>query len=148
MVIRQAQAKDISDIQSCAEEAYAQYVAAIGKKPAPMVADFVPLIAAKHVHVFVDKVDSLLGFVVFFPKADHMFLENVALRQDATGKGVGKQLIGYCETQAKQAGLGRVRLYTNEKMTANLSLYPHLGYRETHRKKEDGFNRVFFEKTI
>jgi hypothetical protein len=33
-------------------------------------------------------------------------------------------------------------------MTANLSIYPRLGYTETGRRTEDGFNRVYFEKTI
>ena len=41
-----------------------------------------------------------------------------------------------------------MRLYTNEKMTANLSIYLRLGYTETGRRIEDGFKRVFFEKLL
>ncbi|MEQ9160672.1 MAG: hypothetical protein RLO10_10775 [Roseovarius indicus] len=41
-----------------------------------------------------------------------------------------------------------MQLYTNEKMVANLSIYPHLGYAETDRRTEDGFNRVYFEKRV
>ncbi len=37
---------------------------------------------------------------------------------------------------------------TNEKMSQNLSIYPHLGYVETGRRIEDGFNRVYFEKKL
>ena len=146
--IRRAQAKDEPAVRQCAEEAYEQYVAAIGKKPAPMVANFVSLIASEHVYVADDLDDDLLGFIVFFQKGDHMFLENVAVRRNATGRGVGKRLIAFCEEIAKDANLGSVKLYTNEKMTANLSLYPHLGYQETERRREDGFNRIYFEKTI
>ena len=146
--VRRAQAGDEPAVRQCAEEAYEQYVAVIRKKPAPMVADFASLIASEHVYVAVDLDDDLLGFIVFFQKDDHMFLENVAVCQNATGRGIGKQLISYCEATAKDANLGSVHLYTNEKMTANLSLYPHLRYQETERKKENGFNRIFFEKTI
>ena len=37
---------------------------------------------------------------------------------------------------------------TNEKMTENLTLYPRLGYCEVARRTEDGFNRVYFQKTL
>lgn len=35
-----------------------------------------------------------------------------------------------------------LHLYTNEKMTENLSIYPKLGYVEVGRRTENGFNRV------
>ena len=146
--VRRAQIKDEPAVRQCAEEAYEQYVAAIGKKPAPMVADFASLIASEHVYVAVDVDDDLLGFIVFFQKGDYMVLENVAVCRNATGTGIGKRLLAFCEATAKEANLGSVHLYTNEKMTGNLSLYPHLGYQETDRRTEDGFNRIFFEKTI
>ncbi|WP_424831413.1 GNAT family N-acetyltransferase [Ruegeria sp.] len=146
--IKRAQTKDEPAVRQCAEEAYEQYAAAIGKKPAPMVADFASLIDSEHVYVAVDLDDDILGFIAFFQRGDHMFLENVAVRRNATGRGVGKRLIEFCEEVAKDANLGSVKLYTNEKMTENLSLYPHLGYQETERRREDGFNRIFFEKTI
>jgi len=56
--------------------------------------------------------------------------------------------MAYCGAAARASGARAVRLYTNEKMTANLSLYPHLGYAETHRAVQDGFARVFFEKQL
>ena len=133
-------------IRDCAARAYARYVAAIGRKPAPMVAGFAAQIAAGHVHVATDAAGRLEGFIVFLPVADHMFLENVAVEPSASGRGVGKSLVGFCEAEARRLGLAAVRLYTNEKMTDNLSIYPHLGYVEIDRRTEDGFNRVFFEK--
>ena len=62
-------------------------------------------------------------------------------------RGVGKALIGFCENAARQRGMN-VHLYTNEKMTDNLSIYPKLGYVEVARRSEDGFNRVYFEKAL
>ena len=147
-MIRQAVTEDEAAIRACAESAYARYVAAIGRKPAPMVADFAAQIAAGQVHVATDEGDGMQGFVVFFPKQDHMFLENVAVQPTAAGRGIGKSLIRFCEEEARRLGLGAVHLYTNEKMTENLSIYPHLGYTEVGRRTEEGFNRVFFEKRL
>ena len=146
--IRQAQKRDEPAIRSCAENAYDQYVAAIGKKPAPMVADFRSLIASGHAYVAVDAGADVVGFIIFYQEGDHILLENVAVRSDATGRGIGKRLIKFCETEAKRSKATSVKLYTNEKMTENLSIYPHLGYQEIERRREDGFNRVFFEKPI
>lgn len=119
--IRQATPEDVSAIRACAEDAYQQFVEAIGRKPAPMVADFPSLIAQGCTHVAVDANDNVMGFVVFFPEGESILLENVAVHSDAVGKGVGKRLIAFCEQQARA-----ITLYTNEKMTGNLSLYPHL----------------------
>lgn len=146
--IRLAQAADESAVRECAEDAYEQYVAAIGKKPAPMVADFASLIASGFVHVAAERQVNVVGFIVFFQQGDSILLENVAVRSDAAGRGIGKRLIAFCETEAERSGATSIKLYTNEKMTGNLSIYPHPGYRETERKTDDGFNRVFFEKLI
>lgn len=147
-MIRTAIASDEAAIRFCAETAYQRYVAAIGRKPAPMLADFAAQIAEGHVHVACAGDGALLGFIVFFARHDHMLLENVAVLPAAAGRGIGRQLIAFCEQAARQQGLERVELYTNEKMTENIFLYPHLGYREVDRRSEDGFNRVFFAKNL
>lgn len=33
-------------------------------------------------------------------------------------------------------------------MTENLDYYPRRGYRETHRGEQDGYQRVYFTKTL
>lgn len=146
--IRPAQGADVEAVRACAHDAYEQYIAAIGHKPAPMTADYAGLIASGHVHVATDAQSDVLGFIVFYPDGSDMMLENIAVHSEATGRGIGKRLIGFCESSAKQSGLNAVRLYTNEKMIENLSIYPHLGYREIERRTEQGFNRVFFVKDI
>ena len=145
-MIRKAVTTDEAAVRQCAENAYVRYVAAIGRKPAPMVADFAAQIASGHVHVAVGGDGRLQGFVVCFRRDDHMFLENVAVEPAAAGRGIGKSLIAFCEAEARRLGLGAVHLYTNLKMTENLSIYPRLGYVEVARRSDDGFDRVFFEK--
>lgn len=113
-----------------------------------MGADFAGQIAAGHVYVAVDEQGAFQGFIVFFEEDGAMFLENVAVMPSAAGRGIGKTLIGFCEAEARRLRLQSVRLYTNEKMIENLSIYPKLGYLETDRRTEDGFNRIFFEKRL
>ena len=147
-MIRQAIASDEPEIRECAEQAYAQYVPLIGRKPAPMVADFATQIAEGEVFVATDDQDGFQGFIVFSAEGRRVLLENVAVLPRAVGRGVGKALINFCENAARERGIGAVFLYTNEKMTENLSIYARLGYAEVGRRIEDGFNRVYFEKVL
>ncbi len=148
MKIRKANETDEDGVRTCAEDAYEQYTALIGKKPAPMAADFKRQISDGLVHVVINLQGEIEGFIIFFPRDGYMFLENVAVKVSVAGQGLGKLLIMLCENEARRLGLRAVQLYTNEKMTQNLTIYPHLGYREIGRREEDGFNRVYFEKRL
>jgi ribosomal protein S18 acetylase RimI-like enzyme len=145
--IRSATAGDLADIQSCARAAYAVYVERMGKEPAPMIADFASQIELGQVQAALCE-SSFAGYVVFYCEGDHLHLENVAVVPAHAGKGIGKKLVAYVEQAAREKGLAAVELYTNEAMTENLAMYPTLGYIETERKQQDGFNRVFFRKPI
>lgn len=147
-MIIQAQIDDLEAIKRCAELAYEPYIAAIGRKPAPMVADFAKLIFEKKVYIKKDGEQKLTGFIVFYPQNNAMHLENVAVMPFAHGKGIGRALMDYCEDQSRALGYEEVELYTNEKMRANLAIYPRLGYVETDRRIEDGFHRVYFRKKL
>jgi ribosomal protein S18 acetylase RimI-like enzyme len=147
-MIRQAEANDEPAIRDCAEQAYARYVPLMGRKPAPMLADFAAQIAAGKVYVAADDEDALQGFIVFYAEDGHIHLENVAVLPRAAGRGIGRALIGFCEYAARQRSLNAVHLYTNETMTDNLTIYSRLGYVEVARRTKDGFNRVYFEKIL
>ncbi|MCP4328624.1 MAG: GNAT family N-acetyltransferase [Alphaproteobacteria bacterium] len=147
MRIAQADRAHLRDIERCARAAYEKYVAHIGREPAPMVADFARLIEDGHVWVATDD-HGLAGFVIFYRRGDHLHLENVAVFPNRQGEGIGTILVRHVEDAAEREGLAAIELYTNEKMTENLDYYRRLGYRETGRREEDGFNRVFFRKEI
>lgn len=147
-VIRPARPDDAPAIQACARQAYGRYVLRIGRPPAPMAADYAALIAAGDVHVATGADGGFLGFIVYRAAGRDLLLENVAVLPGAAGRGIGKALIAHCEQAARAQGAAAVRLYTNAKMTENLALYPRLGYTETARRSEDGFERVYFEKRL
>ena len=151
MPIRMAATGDIDGVQACAQAAYALYVPRIGKKPAPMVADFAAQIDAGQVYV-VEASGAVAGFIVLYsrgdPWGDHLHVENVAVVPDRQGQGLGGALLAFAEDEARRRGLAAIELYTNVKMTENLALYPRLGYRETGRREEAGFSRVFYRKEV
>jgi len=60
-----------------------------------MVADFGAAKADGNLYISTDKADRLTGYVVFYPLADHMHLENVAVHPDHQGRGIGSRLIEF-----------------------------------------------------
>ena len=146
-MIRPATPSDIPAIKQCAKLAYQQYVVRMGKKPAPMVADFSSQLASHRIDVYANE-DSIDGYIVLQDQGAALMLENVAVFPSKTGNGIGRALINHAMTIAKLENFSRVILYTNEKMHENLTLYPKLGFIETHRITEDGFNRVYFEYSL
>lgn len=147
VALRLALASDARPARAIAEAAYAPYVPLIGRRPIPMEADFEGQIAKGQVHV-AEEAGTVLGYIVFYESGGTMLLENIAVAPEATGRGIGRALIAHCEAEARRLGLPAIVLYTNAKMTANLALYPRLGFVEIERRHEHGFDRVFFRKTL
>src|SRR5262245_7747043 len=112
-----------------------------------MRADYTARLAAREIWV-ADGDGGPVGVLVMRPLATSLLLENVAVSPALQGQGIGRSLISFAENHARSLGLGEVTLYTNERMTENLRLYPSLGYVEVDRGVEDGFERVFFRKTL
>jgi len=81
-------------------------------------------------------------------RREALLLESVAVLPAFQGRGIGRSLIAFAEEHARRLDLSAVELYTNERMTENLRLYPALGYEETGRATQAGFARVFFQKRI
>ena len=147
MRIRQATADDCAQVESIVARAYGRYVAAMGQKPGPMLDDYARRIADGE--VFVAEADGVVSGILVLIDADGaLLLDNVAVAPEAQGKGVGKALIAFAEAEAARRSYRKIRLYTNVAMTENLTLYPRLGYRETHRVTEKGFDRIYFEKEV
>ena len=146
-MIRRARPDDAPAIAAIAVAAYRIYVTRIGREPAPMVADFPAQIAAGEVHVL-EAERGLQGFIVLRAAADHLFVENVAVRPARQGKGDGRRLMAFAEATARRLDLPAIRLYTNVKMTENLPFYERLGFAEVERRREDGFDRVYFRRSL
>lgn len=147
LTLRLATPSDVPAITALVRAAYLLYVDRIGREPAPMGADYAAAVAASQVRLaFRD--EQLLGVLVTEVHDDHLQIENVAVAPGQQGTGIGARLLDAAEEQARALGLGELRLYTNARMTENLSYYPRRGYREVARRVEDGFDRVYFSRTL
>lgn len=126
-----------------ARDAYSIYLERIGRPPAPMEADYVAVIKDSESWVAEDD-SGLVGMLVLRPASDHILLDNIAVRTDRQGQGVGSMLLAKSEDRARELLVPEVRLYTNVKMTENIGYYERHGYVLTHVGSADGFQRAYF----
>jgi ribosomal protein S18 acetylase RimI-like enzyme len=146
-VIRRASEPDTQEIERIVSAAYKHYVSRIGKSPAPMTDDYRELVCHGNVWVLTLGAE-IAGLVVLKRESDYMLLDNVAVKPDHQGSGFGRQLIEFAEARARQCGYDEIQLYTNALMHENLAMYAKLGYQEFSRRRDSGFDRVFFRKSI
>jgi len=147
-MIRCARPADRAAIERIVRAAYGLYVERIGKPPGPMLDDYTALISDGRVSVLEEADRTMAAIIVLLPEPDHLLLDNIAVRPDRQGQGLGRRLIAFAEEQARRLGHSEVRLYTHEKMTENIALYTRLGFVETGRGQQAGYDRVFMTKRL
>jgi len=145
--IRPAAESDLATVQNIVRDAYEHYIIRIARKPGPMLDDYAALIEKGCVYV-ADRDGATIGMIVLIPQTDAMLLDNVAVAPEAQGTGLGRQMLSFAEQKAREAGLGVIKLYTNEAMVENIALYSRKGYVETHRLNEKGLRRVYMRKCL
>ena len=147
-MIRRARPEDRETAEAIVRDAYSIYIPSIGKPPGPMLDDYATLIAEGAVSVLEDANGAIAALMVLLPKTDHLLLDNIAVRPDRQGQGLGRQLIAFAEAEARRLGHAELRLYTHATMTENIALYTRLGFIETGRGHENGYYRVFMTKRL
>ena len=146
-MIRPALPSEADAVRGLVREAYAHYVARLGREPGPMGDDYAERIADGQVWVLEEECE-LVGVVVLTERPESYLLQNVAVAPAAQGKGYGRRLIAFAEDEAKRRGYDEVQLYTHVLMVENIALYEHLGFREIGRIHEQGFDRVYMAMTL
>ena len=145
--IRSAAADDMAAVQRVVHAAYAPYVARIGKPPGPMLDDYAARIAAGQVWVAEDAA-GVAGVLVLEQRAEGLLLDNVAVDPACQRRGIGRAMIDFGETEARRRGWHEIRLYAHALMTENQALYRRIGFVETARISEKGFDRVYMAKPL
>lgn len=147
MRIRPASAADTQEIHDLVRRAYGHYVARMGGPPGPMKEDYAAKVAQGGVSV-AEEDGEIVGVIGLATESDHLLVENVAVDPGRQGEGIGRELLAFAETAARDAGLTTMRLFTHETMTENQALYLRLGYEETHRRPAGEFELVYFAKQL
>ena len=146
-VIRPAGMSDLDALTRIVADAYSKYIDRMGKPPGPMLDDYAVHIR-NHAAWVIECDGTLAGLIVLLPEDDHLLLDNVAVDPAYHGRGMGRALMRFAETEASRRGYGELRLYTHVTMTENLAMYPALGWQETGRGEQAGYQRVFFRKPV
>ncbi|NEC52962.1 GNAT family N-acetyltransferase [Actinospica acidiphila] len=150
--IRPAVAADVPEVRAVVDAAFLPYVARIGVVPVPMEADHAANVAAGRVFVAELADDGgtarVAGLVVLEPRADHLYLDTVAVLPDAQGAGLGRLLLEFAEVRARALGLPEIRLFTNAMMWENQKIYPRLGYETVERRATGPYDRIHYRKRL
>ncbi len=146
-MIRPAVATEADAVADVVHAAYRHYIARIGKPPGPMLDDYAQRIAARQVWVL-EREGVFAGILVLEETVDGFLLDNIAVRPEWQGKGIGRALLEFTEAEARRRGFTAVRLYTHALMTENIALYQRIGFVETHRVSEKGYDRIYMAKRL
>ena len=140
--------EDTNAIRDLSRAAYAKWVALIGREPLPMTADYTRAVS-EHVIDVLEEGGQLLALVEVIRKPDHLLIENVAVRPDQQGKGLGDIVLRHAEELARSMKYNEVRLYTNAAFASNISFYSKRGYEEYQRgTMVPGSVTVYMKKRI
>jgi ribosomal protein S18 acetylase RimI-like enzyme len=142
---RQATEADLPAIRGLIAAAYGRYLSRMDKPPAPMLTDYRPAIENGAIWL---AGSPLIGLIALTQADDLILIENVAVHPDHQGSGLGRRLMEFAEQYARKRHIRRLALYTNEVMTENQAIYVHLGYQVTSRRTENGYDRIYMEKTL
>jgi GNAT superfamily N-acetyltransferase len=134
VILRPARPSDVPAIAACVFEAYFHYIERMGRQPAPMLQDYAHVVRQSQVIVAVAE--------------DGYCLDNVAVLPSHQGRGVGRRLLQFAESEAVRQGYDSIYLYTNELMTEDRALYGKIGYVDREHRVVDGYTRVYLRKQL
>jgi ribosomal protein S18 acetylase RimI-like enzyme len=145
--IRAAIATDVPAIAQIVDHAYRHYIARMGKPPGPMLEDYAARVSEGVVWVL-EEGAVIAAMIVLVPGPNYLLLDNIAVSPARQGLGLGRRLLAFAEDEALRRGYCEIRLYTHQTMVENQLLYTSIGYEETGRGAEAGYDRVFMRKQL
>lgn len=130
--IRQARLTDVETLTACIDAAYKPYAKRIPDLP-PVSDNCDVNISQNYVWVATAE-DQVIGGLFLIPHDGYMKLANVAVHPDHGGKGVGRALLAYAESETIKRGYKEICLNTHVAMPENVALYTHYGWEEFSRE--------------
>jgi ribosomal protein S18 acetylase RimI-like enzyme len=144
---RAAIAADVPGIVDVVDQAYRHYITRLGKPPGPMLDDYASRVSEGAVWVL-EEGAVIAAIIVLLPAPSYLLLDNIAVAPARQGLGLGRRLLAFAEAEALRRGYREIRLYTHQTMVENQRLYNSIGYEETGRGTEAGYDRVFMRKQL
>jgi GNAT superfamily N-acetyltransferase len=145
--LRAAGAEDADQIANVVRAAYAKWIPIIGREPRPMIVDYAQAVR-EHDFDLAHLETRLVGLIETMLHEDHLWIENVAVRPEDQGLGIGRQLLRHVERKALAAGRRETRLLTNAAFENNVVLYEKVGYVTDRREPFMGGTTVYMSKQL
>jgi N-acetylglutamate synthase-like GNAT family acetyltransferase len=145
--IRQAVLADAGEVTSCVCHAFISYIPLIGKQPQPMLEDYQALIKACKVFVLC-KDNKIVGVLVLEQTKEGFCIETLAIHPLMQSLGLSKKLVAFAEKVASKMHYQSLYLSTNQIMHKAQAIYKHLGFVQYDQRRVNGYDRLFFRKTI
>ena len=148
MSLRRAEPADASAIRELSRAAYAKWVLVIGCEPLPMTADYDQAVS-QHIIDLHEECGELRALIEMVVETGFLLIENIAVRPDQQGKGIGDRLVRHAEAVASSLKLHEIQLYTNAAFVSNIAFYAKRGYQEYDRQTmPSGRTAVFMRKIL
>ena len=147
ITLQPADSGDAVSVRDLVRAAYAKWVPVIGREPRPMTVDYRQAIA-EHDVLLARAGTTIAGILETTTRADHVWIENLAVLPSFQGKGIGRQLLDAADERARRAGLSEVRLLTNAAFVENVALYRRRGFVVTSEEPFMGGITLFFAKRL
>ena len=138
---------DAGNVRGIVMAAYAKWVPVIGREPMPMRADY-DLALRKHRFDLAIEDGAIVGLIETILYDDHLFIENVAVRPEAQGRGIGRALLARAEEIARLADRRELRLLTNAAFADNVAIYHKHGYGIERQEPFMGGTTLYFSKRL
>ncbi|MBT5953901.1 GNAT family N-acetyltransferase [bacterium] len=142
--IRKAVSKDADGLELCMHSAYEGYRKRMGgKQLPPQFVDYVEEINNFPTWVAVHNKTIVGGLTMMF-EPSYTTLANIAVSPSFQGQGLGRGLLEFAESIAKQESYSELRLATHILLTENVALYSHFGWIEYNRDE----TKVYMKKKL
>jgi ribosomal protein S18 acetylase RimI-like enzyme len=102
----------------------------------------------EHIIDLVEERGELLALIEMVPAPDHLLIENLAVRPDQQGRGLGDLLLRHAETLALSMEFAETQLYTNAAFASNLAFYRKRGYQEYRTATVSVGTVIFMRKKL
>ena len=140
--MRRAVTGDAPELSRCIDAAYSIYATRISDLPA--VSEGIADEISNHLVRVAESDGTIAGGIIMIPDDGFLLVANIAVHPDHSGKGLGRELMELAASECRQRGLSELRLITHAGIPENVSLYEHLGWRETGRSG----NKVHMSKPV
>ena len=145
--LRLGDANDAVAVTAVVRAAYSKWVPVLGREPMPMRADYERNIQQHRIEVLV-RDGGVAAVLETIDRADHLWIENIAVSPELQGNGLGHRLLAHAEELAVKLGASGVRLLTNSAFASNIALYSGVGYVVDRTEPFMGGTTVYLSKRL